>query len=224
MRGSLHLALLPGLILVLVLVGCRTDVTVELYSSDLDRVAKKPSETVTTPALMAIQIPSADKCNEYTPQIVEIMKGVVKDFEPKGCKSAQMDSFLLGEVSALVAAKQEAWDSDDSLFGIMINPKGVVWLFMDREKYTTLNKRMENKFHQGLNLGKSKVSVVVNNDGRKTEKYAVAHVMVDGRPITTTQEVEVKRRRKVTIELSNVASKYLAEHGIVPVMRLAKSN
>ena len=133
-----------------------------------------------------------------------------------------MDSFLMGEVSALVAAKQEAWDSDDSLFGIMINPKGVVWLFMDREKYTTLNTRMENKFHQGLNLGKSKVSVVVNNDGRKTEKYAVAHVMVDGRPITTRQEVEVKRRRKVTIELSNVASKYLAEHGIVPVMRLAK--
>ena len=181
-------ALFLGLfaIAVLFLAGCKTNVTVEVYSSDLDMVATDKSAILTTPTQMAIEIPSVGKCAEYTPQIVDIMKGVVKDFDPKGCKRQGMESFLIGELQTPIVSSTAVWEKTDSLFGLVV--KGAASIMLNRKKYQALSKRMSDKFHQTLKLQDSTISIVLHNDMRETVTYAVEGVFVDGDPCARSPE------------------------------------
>ena len=207
----------------LFLVGCRTDVTVEVYSSDLRTVATDDTAKLTAATLMAIQIPSADKCAEYTPQIVEIMKGLVDDFKPQGCKQEQMDSFLVAEIQSPLVPSMEAWEKSDALFGVaVLAHRETVAITLNRKKYAVLNKRMNDKFHQTLDLPKSKITMILHNDERGLQTYGVRGAFVNGAPMYEPQNVDVKRRGKATILLSNVGSASLAKHGYVIVLGLKK--
>lgn len=207
--------------LLLFMVGCKTNLTVELYSTDLASVAASTDEKLAARVVMAIQIPSASECAKYTPKVVEIMAGVVKDFTPKGCTSEQMNAYLLGEVQAPMVASNAAWKATDTLFGVIVRPKWI-WLAMDRDKFKAVNDRMRKQFHQTLKVGESTVTVVLHNDGRKTEKYAVVTALVDDTPVVPVGNFELKRRARAEVKLSNVASRYLAKHGNVPMFMPVK--
>ena len=203
--------------LLLFVVGCKANLTVELYSTDIASVTASADEKLAARVVMAIQIPSANECDKYTPKVVQIMAGIVKDFTPKGCTSEQMDSYLLGEVHAPMVANSAAWKATDALFGIIVNPKWV-WFAMDRDKFKAINDRMRKEFYQTLKVGESTVTIMLHNDGRQTRKYSVVGAMVDSQPIVLLGNFELKRRAKVKLELSNVASRHLAKHGNVPVL------
>ena len=205
-------------VLVLFLVGCKTNLTVDLYSTDLVSVAASADEKLAARVVMAIQIPSAKECDKYTPKVVQVMAGVVKDFTPKGCASKQMESYLLGEVQAPMVAGNSAWEATDALFGIIVNPNWV-WFAMNLDKFKAINDRMRKEFHQSLKVGESTVTIMLHNDGRQVHKFAVSGVMANGQPAVLLVDLELKRRDKVKLELSNVASRFLAKHGVVPVLK-----
>ena len=214
---------LVGLAFLFLLAGCRTDVTVEVYSSDLRVVAE--DKTFTTPGMMAIEIPAANNCDEYTPQIVEIMLGVVEKFTPQGCKRVGMESFLTAEIELPVLPSQKMWRATNALFGVVVEDRPqhmerVVEVTLNTDKHKSLNGRMRAKFHQKLDLSKSKVTVVLHNDERGTIKYRAAGVFVNGEPIAGRPTLTLNRRGRVRIELSNVQAAYLARRGAVGAFAL----
>ena len=209
-------SVLFGLFFCVALVGCRTDVTVEVYSSDL-RVVDKDNK-LTTPGTMAIEIPSANNCDEYTPQVVAIMKGIVEKFKPQGCKRERMDSFLLAEIDLPIVPSLETWAAQDALFGVVVsedpkNRERAVLVTLNNDKYEILNKRMRDKFHQKADLSKSKVTVILHNDERKPLVFQAGAVFVDGMPILARQLFNLKRRSKARLELSNVHTAFLSKKG-----------
>ena len=200
---------------IVVVSGCKMNLTADLYSSDLfDAVAG--TADLTTSATMAFQIPSTDDCDEHTAAIAEIMAGVVADFSPKGCESVEMESFLLADTQIPLLA-ESVWAEADALFAIvLVEEDGAVGaaLVMNRQKYGILTSRMKNKFHQTVNLAESKVTIVLNNDLRDSILFAVEGVFVDGEPALPKTDYELQRRHNAQIVLSNVATAYMAKHGM----------
>ena len=195
--------------------GCQINLTADVYTTDL-RDAVAGTEGLTAPATLAFQVPSTDDCDEHAAQISEIMEGVVSDFSPKGCESVEMNSFLLSDTQIPIVASEEAWEESDSLFGLVALKKDdhiAVIVAMNLDKYGTLSARMKDKFHQTIDLGSSKISLVLNNDERGDISFGASDVFVNSEPVHGRETYSLQRRQRVEIRLSNVASAYLAKHG-----------
>ena len=195
--------------------GCQINLTADVYTTDL-RDAVAGTEGLTAPATMAFQVPGTDDCDEHAAKISEIMEGVVSDFSPKGCESVEMNSFLLSDTQMPIVASEEAWNESDSLFGLLalkIDDHIAVIVVMNLEKYGTLTARMKEKFHQTIDLGSSKISLVLNNDERGDISFGASDVFVNSEPVHLRETYSLQRRQRVEIRLSNVASAYLAKHG-----------
>lgn len=206
---------LAAIAFLILLSGCKTNLTLDVYSSDLSKVGK---DSLTTPGMLAIEIPSSKECEKYSKQIGEMMKDLVKNFEPRGCKDVEMESFLNAAIEVPIVAGFEAWKSERTLFGVVLQEypsmKGwtAVAVAMNLEAYKALNKRMDREFHQTLKIEKSKVTVIFHNDGRAEQRFGAGFVFVDGLPVASA-EIPLKRRSKATIELSNVHSALLSTKG-----------
>ena len=115
----------------------------------------------------------------------------------------------------------KAWRATDTLFGVVISgDRSAVVLALNRDKFALLNKRTSDKFSQTLNLAKSKVTMILHNDERTPQTYGLGGAFVNGRPVYERVYVEIKRRGKATIQLSNVGAEALAKHGKVIVLDL----
>lgn len=206
---------------ILFIVGCKTDVTVEVYSSDLQRVATDRTAKLMVSTLMAIEIPSSKNCDEYTSQIVDIMKGLVRDFKPRECTTKGMESFLMLELQSPLMPSIDAWKAADRLFGVAISSEQrAVVVTLNRDKFAALNKRMNDEFHRTLNLAESKVTMILHNDERTPQTYGLGGALVNGQPIYERRYIEIEARRKATIQLSDVGSATLAKYGQVIVLKL----
>ena len=195
--------------------GCQINLTADVYTTDL-RDAVAGTEGLTAPATLAFQVPGTDDCDEHAAKISEIMEGVVSDFSPKGCESVEMNSFLLSDTQMPIVASEEAWKESDSLFGLIaikIDDHIAVFVAMNLDKYGTLTARMKDKFHQTIDLGSSKISLVLNNDERGDISFGASDVFVNSEPVHGRETYSLQRRQRVEIRLSNVASAYLAKHG-----------
>lgn len=202
-------------------VGCKMNLTADLYSSDLFDAAAG-ADDLTTSATMAFQVPSTEDCDEHTAEIAELMAGVVEDFSPKGCESVEMESFLLADTQIPILT-ESAWAGADSLFGIAFDTEDETIgaaLVMNRQKYAILTSRMKAKFHQTVNLAESKVKVVLTNDLREPVLFAVVGAFVNGEPSLAKTTHELRRRHNAEIVFSDVATANLAKHGLASVIAL----
>ena len=208
-------AMAAAVVAIFVTAGCQINLTADIYTTDL-RDAVAGTEGLTAPATIAFQVPGTDECDEHTVKISEIMQGVVNDFSPKGCESVEMNSFLLADIQISIVASEEAWKKSDSLFGLLARKDDDhigVGVVMNLDKYGTLTSRMKDKFHQTLDLGKSKISLVLNNDERGDVRFVASDVFVNSDPVHFSEMHTLQRRHRVEIKLSDVAVAYLAKHG-----------
>ena len=209
------LAIAATVVAIGITAGCQINLTADVYTTDL-RDAVAGTEGLTAPATMAFQVPSTDDCDEHTVEISKIMEGVVSDFSPKGCESVEMNSFLLSDTQIPILDSKEAWSQTDSLFGLIArkyDDQIAVVVVMNLDKYGTLTSRMKDKFHQTIDLGSSKISLVLNNDERGDISFGASDVFVNSEPVHLRETYSLQRRQRVEIRLSNVASAYLAKHG-----------
>lgn len=221
MRNSIYVVL----VLLLFIAGCKTDVTVEVYSSDLQTVKADATAKLTVLTLLAIEIPSSSECDKYTSQIVGIMKDFVPDFKPRECTREGMESFLVGELQSPLLSSMDAWKAADALIGVIISATGSdlkdkVFLTLNRSKFAKLNKKMDDEFHQTLDISKSKVTMVLHNDERTPQTYGIGGALLNGQPIYERSFIEVGARRNVRIQLSDVGSAALVKNGQVILLNL----
>lgn len=210
------LALLGTAMILLVVIGCELNITSDVYVSDLREVAKNQTTGLTTPATIAIQIPSTDKCDEYAKRLSEIMTGILLEFTPKTCKQDGMTSYLHSDSQVPLIGSEKAWRQSNSLFGVLVEsqPDGniLVTIASNSTKFKVLNGRVNDEFHQKLDLSDSKITLVLNNDERNTITYLVGGVFLNGQPIYYDEEFTLKRRHTAEIELSNVGASYLEKN------------
>ena len=209
-----RIALAVTLVVCLV-AACKMNLTTDVYSTDIWDAAVG-TEGLTSPATMAFEVPGIDDCDEHTAEISEIMSGVVKEFRPRGCERDGMESFLLADTQVPILDSFPAWNSSDTLFGIVVTELDDAIsadMFMNLDKYRILTERMDDKFHQSIDLATSAVIIILNNDSRGSIEFSVNGVFVNGEPVLTPSTFQLERRRKAEVKFSNVATAYLAKHG-----------
>ena len=203
-------------VLTLILIGCKTNLTADVYSSDL-RDAMAGTVGLAAPATMSFQVPGTDDCPEHTVKISELMTGIMP-ITPRGCESVEMESFLLADIQVPILNSATAWKDSDALFGLLVRKPedsedvGVL-VVMNLEKYGLLAERTNEKFHQRINLAESKVTLILNNDERTPLSFRTREVFVNAEPAHGEHDYELTRRHKAEIRLSNVATAYLAKSG-----------
>ena len=222
MKQALMLA--AAWLAVLGLAGCKMNLTADLYSSDI-RDAASGTTGLSAPATLAFQVPGVDECAKHTAEISEIMAGVVQGFAPRGCSNVEMDSYLLADIQMPLVAP-EAWGQAEALFGLVVSQResgdieAMVGLNLD--KYEILTSRMQDKFHQKVDLEKSNVTLVMNNDERTPANLSLRDKFVNALPVGGNSHHEVARRHKIEIRLSDVSTADLALTGLAGAFLLRK--
>ena len=206
---------LTAIILVSLVAACKMNLTTDVYSTDLWDAADGSAE-LTAPATMAFEVPGIDDCDEHSAEISKIMLDVVNEFYPRGCERDGMESFLLADTQVAILPSFSEWSNSTALFGIVVTARDAAIsadMFMNVDKYEILTERMDDKFHQSVDLATSAVIIVLNNDSRGSIEFSVDGVFVNGEPVLTTSTFQLERRHKAEIKFSNVATSYLAKHG-----------
>lgn len=216
MKKSIQTAVI--LIAIATLTGCKIEMEIDLYSSDL-RAAALGDESLTTPATLALPITSVDECAEQTEKIVQIMQNIMESIQPKGCELKNFESFMLADVQVPLLNSADSWDQTDTLFGIVSQSENddkfdeiTVFVTLNLLKYENLSQRVEDEFFQALNLADSKFTLAINNDERESAEIYVENVFVQGAP-EISGTYSIPRRSQVEIELSNVSVAYLGQEG-----------
>ena len=69
---------------------------------------------------MAIEIPSADQCDNYESYISDVMGGLIHGFTPRGCEDVgMMNSRMMIDVQVPLLHDEESLMQSDSLFGVL---------------------------------------------------------------------------------------------------------
>ncbi|MCY4003804.1 MAG: TonB family protein [Rhodospirillales bacterium] len=215
--------LLVPIAAVAILSGCSFDVAPELYVSDLKDVADGTEPALLTPTTLTMTIPSCDRYDEFAARLVDIAIGMLPEFRPKGCDGQGFGDLLRAEAQIPIVAVPKVWQETGSMFGFLAEPHGgnvIVTMLVDQNKQRVLSDRLDDELHQSLELSKSRIKVVLNNDLRAVHTYVVKGVFVDGLPIAEPERFQLKRRRTAEITLSNVAASRLARHGAVHALIL----
>ena len=95
-----------------------------------------------------------------------------------------------------------------------------MFAMLNLDKYELLTKRMNDKFHQSINLTDSKIIVILNNDERESFDFHTVGVFVDNYPENEGTWHSLDRRQRVEIKLSNVGAGSLARVGFARVLVL----
>ena len=209
-----------------VLTGCEMDVTPEVYVSDVREMANNGTTGLTTPATISIEIPSTNKCPEYTARVAEVMTGILDNYEPKGCTKSGMESYLVLAVQMPLTPEGHA---NDSLFHIGVSrDKGEtfegklhVFLLLNPGKFQMLNGRMRDKFHGSVDLSKSKIQLKLHNDERRSVECWASGSFLNGEPVYDWMKISLERRRTAEIVLSNVQAAFLEKHGYARLAMLS---
>ena len=218
--------------LVVVLSGCKMNVTPELYLSDLRNVVENGTEGLTTPAAIAVEVPSTENCDEYSAKIGDVLTGILESYEPRGCTSGDMKSWLNLEAQipimhALNIAEVGMDDPSLALFGVLVSPlvegrfegKVRACLYVNREKYRLLNERMRDVFHQKIDLAGSTMGILLNNDEREPLTFNVGGTFLNGAPVYKWAEFSLERRRSAELTISDVGAASLeADGGVCPLV------
>ena len=220
-------ALVP---LVAALAACKMNVTPKLYTSDLRHLVTDRTADLTTPGTLAIQIPSADNCAEYTERLSKVIGTLIIGFSPKGCEDVGMEAFLEADIQIPVLLDEEAWTQANSLFGVIVSTEDAsgslgVHLRLDAAKYQLLNDRVYEEFFQKLDLAESRVAVELISDERTDVAFWTNDVFVNGEPVRSSEGAKftLSRRGTAEIVLSNVGVAWMERGNDVLVILLEHS-
>ena len=204
--------------------ACKIDVEPEVYVSDVRSVALGATG-ITTPVMLSVQVPSVDRCDEYTSSVLPMIGGMLESVVPRGCERVEIESRLLLDAEIPIIGINT--QSSDSLFGIGVVTRTdgniAVSLIMDTDKYERLSDQVYDEFYQRLDLAGSRVAFVLNNDEAGPVSYVVRDVFINGQPEANNRRYELERRRRVEFTLSDVGSAYLEKHGLSVVLVLPKT-
>ena len=225
-------ALLAAALAVMLLVGCKMDVTPEIYVSDLRAVAESGEVGLSTPAILSIGIGTKDRCEERAAQFEAMLGEMVREFSTRGCEGSGTDVALVASIQIPIVSSPEAWEQADSLYGILAFPAPAesrhagnigVFFLVNAERFAQLNQRVKSEFYRAIDLSDSRVKVVLSNDERTEARFTVNDAYFNGQPVQGLDRTEqaIARRHDAEVVLSNVALSALVQGQPVPTLLLA---
>ena len=207
------------LLFTILLSGCKIDFNGDLFTADLIEVAKT-GKSVNLPMEIRFQVSS---CDEDLTAFSNKISTFFIDYKQIECGTGDdFMSYITSNISVpVVNNKKEFEDQNKSLIGywsgIFENRnKPDVFLIMNLDKLSSLSDFVEKETFQKLSLEEGKFEINLIND-IDDAKISIYSSRVDGQPIVFETTFELKKRKKITIESSNITSHHLEKYGWAPL-------
>ena len=195
--------------------GCKFDLVAEIRIDDIKRVSANEDTQLTTLVNLDFEIPYEENCKEYSSQFISLVEEFVIDVYSRGCETREDGIYLLTNFRIPIVQGLEAWENTNVLFGLMVfvSEQGSgVFLMNNLDQYQALTKRFSYEFGENVDISASRFRFIVRTF-LTPEVIAAGGVFGNGVPVDGSKEIVLKRRERISIELSNVGSANLGVNG-----------
>lgn len=231
--SSLRRSSVTGMVAVVVaaasasITGCVVHSEAEVYVGDLLEVAET-QEPLRTPAEVHLEMVSESQCEEDREEVARMMRDYLPEFEARECYREDFTTYLAAEITMPVMSG--ASGSSDELLAFQVQEvetggdrtTHAVRFLVDGAQFQTLSERIQAEYYQEPDVMGSNVVVTLNNDLRDPVHVASRYVFMDGAPVAEGT-VELERRERVQIRLSDVARGLLVTEGGADLLWVSES-
>ncbi|MDE0070558.1 MAG: hypothetical protein OXO48_12650 [Caldilineaceae bacterium] len=202
------------LTLTILLAGCATRMSSEVYFRDLDDL---PDGDLTNKIVFHLPLPSTDECEEYKTRYNKVFKksNDFKEMEYVNCVDGDMNDYIEYELDvplrltnpveskmtgAVEFIRFSDEDAEDSrLIFIRSNPPSLY----------NLDELLEDEFYHGLDLSDTAPVIRLSNDLRSDQVFIVTHAFVQNKPVIKPTSFVLEPRDDIDIRLSDVTSAWI---------------
>jgi len=196
------------------LAGCKSQLTAEIYTSDILAVAS--GETLDVPILFENEVPGEENCREYGPKLAQAFAKGFSEAEFVGCAEEGYTHLVQIRVRApmwRVVEGEAAPVRSAASIGVSIDGNKT-WAVFATD--TALAEAIWGAMPSEISMMRAANSQLalraeVMNDTRDPVTVAYFNAFVDGRPVMYSMEEELRGRDKLTIQMSDVANATFAE-------------
>ena len=200
-----RIALLVALI---ALPGCKTQISTDLFTSDL--IAATEGKTITAPLEIGMEAGSKDKCNDTAPAILQAIETKFAEAEFIGCQDAGWDTFARFRVQAEVIAFADEPPTPNEAFAIGVRASdlsfSVVYLINRKAARAIWDALPEELTEYQTYKLEPVLFALLNNDLRTSVTVTTDDVFADGTPIQGTVNRDMPRRDQIELQMSNVTN------------------
>jgi hypothetical protein len=194
------------LLCVALLPGCKVDIQGELYAQDL-----LAQQVLEFPAQMSFEVPScrSEQRPQYERQML-LLYAESSRARVAGCREMGMDSMVVVDFRGEIASRdsdadlvvlREALDTGQTVLRLRMHPRFIARV-----------ESLQKSNHQRLRPERLTVGFDLHNDHPTPVVLNVRDVWVNGKP-TQAAKLELQRRDKVTLGMSNVFSSLIVNGG-----------
>lgn len=191
-----------------VLAGCKTQVSTDLFTSDL--IAATEGEAVTAPLVVGVEASSRQKCEETAQMVLTVVQSQMTTAEFIGCESVNFSTFARFRVQAAIIAYTEHPPLPAEAFSIGVKGSGgtfEVSYLTNPEATRAIWEALPEELTRFQTYAlEPELSAVFNNDLRNTVTITTDDVFADGTPVQGTASRELPRRDQVELGMSDVTN------------------
>lgn len=192
--------------------GCTPEIAAEIYLADV--VAVLDGEAAAAPAIVSIEIPSKNKCDEYGGKALDLVRRYDKDVKLIGCRTAGKGFQSLADLSLSVPIINAKKPPKDVLAAILVQrtKTGFRMIFQLGEASQRLVKDAAKRNVMFSAPTTLKMTFDVQNDTRDAWSIETSGAFADGAPVQMSHTFSLERRKPVRLVLSNVAGSVAAQY------------
>ena len=210
----------------MLLLGCKPQVSVDIYAGDILEVAKT-GKSLEIPVRLGLPIQNEKKCEENKDKMLPALQKYGKGVKFLNCKDVkgEMYDLLNVEMTAeIVKAPKSGVAAIKGMFGISVAKLDDGSLMINFLKTDNVDKAIaeidKNYTFQKIEIKDVDLTVRLNNDLKKTIKYEIDSSFVDNNPVDAPTIFELTRRGMISVVPSNVRSKSIIKTGKAKFSRL----
>ncbi len=207
----------------LLLAACKMNMSAELHYSTIQSTALGAIGS-TTPVRTGFQIPGLKVCDDFAARVLAIMQDIVADVEASGCQIEGTDSFLYVNFDMPYS---KDLDISNALLGVTSIPHEdtiLVRIHLDRDKYVTLVRRMNDEFDQTVDLATSRMAIRVINNSQTPIRLISSEAFINGVPVPAYKgsTIRLEAAQSVLLVPSNVGTATLVREGELQLFEIPR--
>jgi len=186
---------------VLSLSACKTDILVEAYTSDLREVAEG-GDPINADIGVRVSVLSESSCTDNREELQGVLSELIADVSFDRCTKEGLDTFAKFRGKAQIAPFPKSPPEQIGIYATTANSSFGFGVVLD----TNSIKVAREKLPIGTRIDPADITMTVRviSDSRNTEYLAAGNVFIDGKPTTKARVIELARRERVDLRLSDV--------------------
>jgi len=212
-----------------ILAACQTDIGAEVYTADLEEVAKDSKLVVTTPASITAEVLSVDQCEKSRDKVQAVLAPYFPTLSGIRCERIGSNGQLVISFDMVVFNWKGLTEKEiespanlSAVFGYVVHEEGNatfgVGVLVDQAN--ALLSDIQREFLVKPKLRDIGFQFALNNDQRDDKTVAMSNVFLNGDPVYREKEITLARREQALVRLSDVATQHALKNQNMAVFQV----